>query len=1660
MIKGISKATLVFAFFLSFFMSQFVSAQASTYTFAQSFGTYSPITGGSVATSSTNGSPSLDLYVSTNITIPSFSFAGTAYTKMFVTGNGAIALGSSSPSSSTYTVLSSTTGGNVFLAPLSADLNQQSTGVSEIRYETIGNEFIVQWKNFRRYNLVESINFQVRINTATGVIKFVYDGVPPYATSTSYQPQIGIKSATGNYNALTVGAAGSWNTPTNITTGIANSSVATFNGSVGPSSGLTYTWTPLVMAPCATPSASPTALVFGTTTTSAIAGSFTAASPAPSKYLVVRSTSATAPTPVDGTVYTVGAATLGAGTNVRSASNATTFSDTGLTAGAQYYYYIFSYNDLCTGEPFYMATPLSGTQNTVCAAATGLGSNTITTTSANITWTGSGNYVLEYGASGFTPGTGATAGAGGIIASSNATSPYALSGLSSSTTYVVYIRQVCAMGGFSANSTSTTFTTLCDPVIAPTVLENFTVAVPPNCWNRSNGLLSVSTTLTTSTAWTSDDFANITSPVNKSAKINLYGTTRKDWLITPSYNLGTSGNLQLEFDLALTTFGNTTANTLGADDKFAVVISTDNGVTWSDTNILQQWSSTTSIPNGSGTHITISLASYTGTVKIGFYGESTVSNADNDLFIDNVVVTTPPVSPPNCATGQIPATAATGIIRNSTLSWTAATGSPLGYDVYFGTSAIPPLVGNQTGLSYTPPTMLATTTYYWKIEPRNANGAASCSVQSFETGSSIVYCASVPTSNDNEGISSVTLGATTFPVTDVMYYNYSTPIDFAAGVMNTTAITFKTGYEYDTNIWIDLNDNGTFDSSELLFQGTSLSDNPTTLDASFLLNAAAPLGIHKMRIGTADSGQATPNPCYSGSYGVTIDAMINITAPPFCLAPTTLASIAITATTATLSWTASSSSPSNGYDIYYSTTNTAPNDLTTPNVDNHPTVSYNAPGLSSSSTYYWWVRSDCGSETSTWASGGSFTTECATITTLPFLESFEGISSGVPTCWAVAGTTTTSNYNFSSFATGQAGKGLRFDSYINTLGKTGELITPTFDLTSLMTAELKFYFKNPTGGNFEVLISSDGGATYTSLENALIGQTAWLQKTYDISSYISNNVKIKFIGTSNYGPTGAYIDLDEIYIGTASNITWDGLVWSNANVGPTSADDAIINGNYNIAAAFEAKNLTVNSGKTLIVNSFVKAANVINNGDIIVANNANFVQTGSFTPGTGSTFKVSRASKQVQRLDFISWSSPLENSAQTLKGFSYGNVGGSNQSTTGTLDNRFYNYNGGTFVEILNPASTTFVTAGKGFHIRTPDDFTTVAPGDFFQGLFEGVKPNTGTINYDASAISGQYVFLGNPYPSTISMASFLTSNTQTTGTFYIWNSAAKMIGTEYTGTENYITHTSSGSNPPGSAFYVPVGQGFFIDRGTNTSITNYNNFVFNDAMRSTTETGTFAKSAVVDRFWLKMASSSGSPYFLFAFTADATTGLDHGYDGKMIENNPDTFYTKINGEKMAIDTHGSFQTDDSFDVYINSTAVKNYTISIAQKDGLFNNGQSIYLRDKTNGTITDLTNGNYTFTSAGTGEDNRFEVFFINSVLATSNGVKEELSIYGNEGILYVESPSEIANVKVYDLSGRLILNKKGQGKTMQNAVNDVKFVLVSVQLKDGSTVSKKVKL
>ena len=121
---------------------------------------------------------------------------------------------------------------------------------------------------------------------------------------------------------------------------------------------------------------------------------------------------------------------------------------------------------------------------------------------------------------------------------------------------------------------------------------------------------------------------------------NIYGTSCKKWIVTPAIPLGS--NARLTFDVAYTAYSSSATDpaTDGEDDKLVVLISTDNMSTWT---ILRQWDNAGSeyVLNEltpSALHLNFDLSANAGqSVVVAFYAESTVSNTDNNIHVDNVV---------------------------------------------------------------------------------------------------------------------------------------------------------------------------------------------------------------------------------------------------------------------------------------------------------------------------------------------------------------------------------------------------------------------------------------------------------------------------------------------------------------------------------------------------------------------------------------------------------------------------------------------------------------------------------------------------------------------------------------------------------------------------------------------------------------------------------------------------------------------------------------------------------------------------------------------------------------------------------------------------------------------------------------------------------------
>ena len=78
----------------------------------------------------------------------------------------------------------------------------------------------------------------------------------------------------------------------------------------------------------------------------------------------------------------------------------------------------------------------------------------------------------------------------------------------------------------------------------------------------------------------------------------------------------------------------------------------------------------------------------------------------------------------------------------------------------------------------------------------------------------------------------------------------------------------------------------------------------------------------------------------------------------------------------------------------------------------------------------------------------------------------------------------------------------------------------------------KFWYRNPTGGDFSVYLSTDGGNTYIeTLAANLPNQSEWTEVIIELDDYMgAQDVVIAFKGISNYGNGDAFIYLDDITI--------------------------------------------------------------------------------------------------------------------------------------------------------------------------------------------------------------------------------------------------------------------------------------------------------------------------------------------------------------------------------------------------------------------------------------------------------------------------------------------------------------------------------------------------
>jgi hypothetical protein len=851
------------------------------------------------------------------------------------------------------------------------------------------------------------------------------------------------------------------------------------------------------------------------------------------------------------TEYTIDLSSLN-GNNYHLAFSAT-------SASTSYNYF---YVDYVMGPVIYTEVPGPATIGAPADLATDVEINTTLTWSVGTTGGIPDGYKLYFGTDG-----GGTSTPTNIENGTVQTSPYTPGSLLAySTTYYWQVVPYNSAGDASG-CPIWSFTTLDDPTLTPPFSQDFEGTFPPDNYTRFSGLLANPSTLTPITyGWIQDDWRNISSPVNKAARLNIYGTSCKYWLITPPIDLGTGNNYQLEFDLTLNDYGTSNPPELdGTDDKFAVIISTDNGLTWTSANTLMLWDNAgaDSVYNDidpNGATMIIDLSAYSGIVKIGFYGESTVSNADNDLMVDNLKVRVPPtcLEPTDLTASDITSTSAIlGWTDNGgATQWKIMVGSA-GFD----TTGVTPVTVN-TNPSYTASGLSARTSYDWYVmavcNPFSGIHSTWVKASPFTTAFGVPFgedfSDGYPPDDWTEAQGKPATGTYSSWTIDG-FANVGTTGSAKVRVygsytdewMFTPAIDLGTGgytLEFDLALTDYANSNAPESiGDDDMFQVFIITDTDTTLLQEWtntttpkfadIDSAGQTVVLSLPYTGVRKIGFYAESTVSNADNDLFVDNVViyDPTAAPSCTTPVVPLDVATGVSAyGILEW--ASSVGADGYYLWFGDDNPPTNIENGTDLGNVTSYSYSA--LNYGTTYNWKIVPYNTNGSATGCSVWSFTTMSdPTITAIPHCEYFDGVTAPeIPFGWTVVNNSSNSyvKVETSSTYSNSPDNSVYFYNYGDITADI-MLVSPPFDISTidLATKQVRFMGRGSTSNYFvEVGTMSNPAdpATFTILDTIILDQSSFVEHTLYLLDWNGTDKFVAF----RHGQKSTYqsIYLDDI----------------------------------------------------------------------------------------------------------------------------------------------------------------------------------------------------------------------------------------------------------------------------------------------------------------------------------------------------------------------------------------------------------------------------------------------------------------------------------------------------------------------------------------------------
>lgn len=601
----------------------------------------------------------------------------------------------------------------------------------------------------------------------------------------------------------------------------------------------------------------------------------------------------------------------------------------------------------------------------------------------------------------------------------------------------------------------------------------------------------------------------------------------------------------------------------------------------------------------------------------------------------------------------------------------------------------------------------------------------------------------------------------------------------------------------------------------------------------------------------------------------------------------------------------------------------------------------------------------------------------------------------------------------------------------------------------------------------------DGNNSLSTVTNS--GSTKYNQFNLRIPAS-ANIVNLKFRITAYSSNADRLWLIDDVRVLTSNAVyrTWSGTAWSTSK--PAANEKAVFAGNYNFTATNNTTDLSVcecevNSGATLTIptgRTLTVRNKVVNNNtgvgsNFIVADGANLIQieNGAINTGNIEVQKAFTFSSGRQQYNYLS--SPTVGT--NVKSIYTGAEDPSISAMYYIESNDRFGNSSGAYI------------AGRALALqenKTGTDGTSANPAKF-----RGV-PFNGTLDYPLAFTNAAhgYNLVGNPYPSALSIEELYEANLSAiNSTFYFWdnrgNAAFTQAGSSYGGDSyakyNALSGTGAGSgtkapNAPDATRvpngFVSTAQGFLVQAKAAGQVLKFSNTKMRVSNASTNFFGRSGAGTTKDRYWLTLKAPSSIE------TMMAVVYFDRGQKAAGPEDSEnsgssDEIYSMVGVQGLSINGLPVFDNEDVVAVGYRAFAAGTHTISLFNREGTFNNGQSIYLKDKQLNTITDLTQGDYTFETQKGTFTNRFEIVYKpQTILATDQAKSSSVMVYRDAADFVLQSSDKkIDWVEVYDMSGRLYKTIKGGDKTIRFSAQEMAQGMYILKIvREGEVSSKRI--